>query len=180
MADSQAHKSEWSQGLNEDSDWGLSFPPFFWAHLLHLQSGAALCWKGASYRGRLFTRLEALRGSLVFICIHSVTVHVIFNPSRPQWNCSFILRLVDNVILFFWWHYWQICWAARVERRELHLVAAHFRTGWFQFSTVNVASLTITHFVPIVEPELYFSLNCILETHICLLSVPHHHKLRWK
>lgn len=160
--------------------WGLSFLPFFWAHLLHLQSGAALCWKGTSYRGRLFTRHEALRGSLVFICIHNVTVHVIFNPSRPQWNCSFILRLVDNVILFFWWHYWQICWAARVKRRELHLVAAHFRTGRFQFSTVSVASLTITHFVPIVEPELYFSLSCILETHICLLSVPHHHKLRWK
>ena len=30
---------------------------------------------------------------------------------------------------------------------------------------------------PLVEPELNVSVSCILETHICVLSVGHHHQL---
>lgn len=95
------------KGMKSGSEWRFWLRDEFSS--VFLSSICCICsleellyWKGASDRGRLSTRLEVLLGSLVFICVHKMTVHVIFNSSRPRWNCAFVPRPVDSVILFFW------------------------------------------------------------------------------
>lgn len=124
MADSQALKS---LGLNKDSDSGSSFPPFFWCIcyicslfvVKELQTEEG-CW----HVSRCSSTAWCAYVFIIWQCMSYLT------PPDPV-AIEVSLWHVDDVNLFFWWNHWWICWAASVERRELHLVAAHVTTGTF-------------------------------------------------
>lgn len=133
MADSQALKS---LGLNKDSDSGSSFPPFFWCICCicsqvevfvekEPQTGEG-CW----HVSRCSSTAWCADVFIIWQCTSYLT------PPDPV-AIEVVLWHVDDVNLFFWWNHWWICWAASVERRELHLVAAHVTTGTFDWTIMS-------------------------------------------